>query len=276
MRRAISLSVLIVLMLALAPHAAAGGSWLHVDPTGSVGGGTDPSGVGWAGIGATVTMRGSFGTGAGAPVTGDTYFAYLHTRERGPVLLETVSVGPGGRYPFSASTTFQVPAVAPGRYLISVCTLGCAQGVGDLIGGYLWIGRTPQEARLHAMVDGLRIQVREARGSSQDAALLRERLRAARGSLEAVSNELDEAQFDLDLATSQRDRANQNRLEAQDATRAAQNESAQWRLTTYAVLAMVAVGVCVAIVRRRRYVRIRIPDSPRELTEPVATRRGRS
>lgn len=282
MRRTISLLILIAGLLAVTPHASAGGSWISVDPHDSVGAGVDPSGVGWGGIGATITMRGSFSTGTLGPVSAGTYYAYLYLSEIDdpPVLLGTVSVTPGKHMPFVARTTFRIPDVPTGRHLIRVCTSGCARGIGDLVGGYLWVGRTPQEARLHAVVDGLRSELdgqrRRAEARSAEAVALGEQLEAARGSLEVVTAELDAAQARLDLTASQRDVALQEALDARAQSAEARDETASWRLATYLILIAVAAGSCLLLIRRRRYVRVRIPDSPQELTEPTSRPRERS
>ena len=166
MRRTILLSLTAALVMAVAPHASAGGSWLHVDRRASEGAGGGGDRTEWAGVGAIVTLRAGFSSGSLGPVHEGTYAAYLWRdgmRRPGTFLAE-VTVRTGRRHPFVAETTFRIPAVPTGRYLIEVCTRECGRGVGDLIGGSLWIGRTPAEARLHAAVTELR---RENPGSAE-------------------------------------------------------------------------------------------------------------
>ncbi len=229
-----------------------------------------------------VTLRGAFGTGTLGPVHEGTYAAYLRGNgtPRPGIFLGEVLVRAGGRQGFVAETTFTVPAVPTGRYRVEVCTLGCGRGVGDLIGGSLWIARSPGEARFHAAVNDLRSEVREQRSRAnvrkQLVEVLEGRLVAMRTRLAGLVTELDTLEAQRAWTASQRDVALQKARDAQARVSTARGEAASWRATTYWIVVLVAVGVCIALVRRRRYVRVRIPDSPRELAEPVPTRRGRS
>jgi hypothetical protein len=282
MRRTILLFLTAALVMAVAPHASAGGSWLHVDRRASEGAGGGDGRTEWAGVGALVTLRAGLSSGSLGPVHQGTYAAYLWQlgmRRPGTFLAE-VFVRTGRRHPFVAETTFRIPAVPTGRYRIEVCARECGRGVGDLIGGSLWIGRSPAEARLHAAVTDLRREIRDQRrradGQTQLVELLESRLVALRTQLVSLETELDALEAQRAWTASQRDVALQKAREAQGQISSARDEAASWRATTYWILLLVAVGVCIALMRRRRYVRVRIPDSPRGLAEPVATRRGRS
>ena len=282
MRRTILLFLTATIVVALVPHASADGARLQVDPHTSDGAGGGGGLTLWAAVGGVVSLGAGFGAGSLGPVHEGTYAAYLWrlgTQRPGRFVAEVV-VRTGRHRPFVAETTFRVPMVPTGRYRIQVCTPGCGRGVGDLMAAPLWIARTPVEARLHAAVSDLRAEIREQRartgGQAQLIGLLENRLITVRTSLASLQEELDALEAQRAWTASQRDVALEKARDAQRRIASARDEAASWRATTYWILLLVAVGVCIALVRRRRYVRVRIPDSPRELAEPVSTRRGRS
>jgi hypothetical protein len=54
----------------------------------------------------------------------------------------------------TATVTFEVPAVPPGAYSVTVCNDPCTvRSVGDLIGGWVTIAATPSQARIQELTD---------------------------------------------------------------------------------------------------------------------------
>ena len=88
-------------------------------------------GLGYAGAGTLVTMRGDFSDGQQAPVEAGPWYAYL-TPDGGdvsaPVLLGSVSIAETGGYPYVATARFTTPSVPVGAYWVHVCDLGCTKG----------------------------------------------------------------------------------------------------------------------------------------------------
>jgi hypothetical protein len=93
----------------------------------------------------------------------------------GPVRMQPVDFG------FLASIRFVVPNVRPGRYTVSLCNDPCRQGApGDLVGGWIFIAATAEQARIKNLE--ARIADRVMEGMSQqlsDMSVELERLRAA-------------------------------------------------------------------------------------------------
>jgi MYXO-CTERM domain-containing protein len=175
--------------LSLLPSPAfGGGSWIEFDP-------------GYAMVGQTITMRGAFSDGQLAPVSAGPWYAYLRAdpeqTPNGPsdVSLGEVEIRGDGGYPYVAIVTFTVPAVPSGAYWVDVCDLGCSTGVGDLIGGYLWVGQTMAEARLLKRASGLEFDVARERSIRERLAKQRDELKAelrsAKGEVAALSDRLD-------------------------------------------------------------------------------------
>jgi hypothetical protein len=178
-RRSITVLALAGAMLAFpSGWASAGGSWLDTERP-------------FYGVGEVVVAREHVSSGVSeGKVSDGPYYAYLVPEPRwfnspGPVPdyavpLGPMSIEPGTIYRWVATVEFTVPDVPTGRYFIQYCNDPCTvDGIGDLVGGSLFIGATRPEARLgwqverlESRVDSLRQQ--GARKSDRVAALKRE------------------------------------------------------------------------------------------------------
>jgi hypothetical protein len=174
-RRVATLVVAIVSLSIAAPQAFAGGSFLT--------GRRDVS------VGAVVTLRGSFGPGQQARVSEGPWYGYLIVKRPGPdrrLLLGPVEIRRSDRFNWLASITFTVPQVASGDYLVHVCDLGCHTGVGDLIGGYVFIAATAEQARFLRKLEHARSLLERAR---DDRARLKESTIEREARIEALLQE---------------------------------------------------------------------------------------
>jgi hypothetical protein len=150
-RRFATLLLVIVPLAIMAPPALAGGSLLE-----------GPRGVG---VGTVVTFRGTFGSGQQAKVSEGPWYGYL-TNDSGPnqkLLLGPVQIRRSERFGWVASITFTVPDVRGGDYLVQVCDLACHKGVGDLVGGYVFIGASAEQARFLRKLELVRFRMTRAR-----------------------------------------------------------------------------------------------------------------
>ena len=69
------------------------------------------------------------------------------------ILLGTITLRPGEGNLWRATTTFTVPDVKPGLYAVSLCDDPCRhQYVGDLMGSWVHVVATPEEARLRNLI----------------------------------------------------------------------------------------------------------------------------
>jgi hypothetical protein len=239
MRRVPLALVIVVASLLLAPSAASGGgSWLN-----------GPDDVA---VGQTVTLRGTFGDGALAPVSAGPWFGYLaHDYELvgpgEPVFLGAVDIRPSETIYccWVASLTFTVPDVPAGSYWVRVCDMGCHTGVGDLIGAEVFVAVTAAEARLsHALRDArARLETTKSR-----AEVLRRRGTALEDRVELLEHEVSNAEVKIGALERSRDGV--------AAELAAEREQANAQRRIVMVLAVVLLLVIVvagwAIHARRR------------------------
>jgi hypothetical protein len=148
-----ALAATAVALVALAPPAAAGGSWL--DPV-----------LDTYRPGETATLVGYVGAGQQGWVDDGPFPAYLRTQPPssqpdaasetdyvppgaapgdvplGP--LSVVETGRKGWLELRISISFLVPAdLEPGSYEVVYCSADCTTGIGDLIGGWVWVGVAP-------------------------------------------------------------------------------------------------------------------------------------
>lgn len=165
MRRAGWLAALVVSM--------AGASIPLLAPAAQAGGGTFDFGRRYYIPGQTAIGRSQFSTeigGTGRPSDGP-FFAYLLRRRNGPIgfdprdgiLLAQVKIMRGSPYagePLpTAVVRFQVPDVQPGRHWIGLCNDPCTDTfLGDLMGGWIGVAATQEQARLWKLRDELREQ----------------------------------------------------------------------------------------------------------------------
>jgi hypothetical protein len=267
-RRAAFIVSIVLVLLAIARPAGAGGSPLEVSggPSVRIGGWDLP----YAGVGATVTMRSAFSDGQQAPVTDGPWYVYLESEvgvpgeQSDPIQLAPVHIAPTGGYPYVATTTFEVPDVPTGLYWVNVCDRGCTQGVGDVVGGTIVVGATGSEARLFA-----RSQVLTWMRDGDARTIRRLRTEAA-----GLRSEVSGTRRELDGATAASVRANERAADAEaDAARRgalleeAERRASRWRLiSSLLVVALVlAVGIGVWMSRRAR--RLLVPDTPARLVE---------
>ncbi|MBI2238375.1 MAG: hypothetical protein HYU54_07625 [Actinobacteria bacterium] len=170
--------------LGAAGRALAGGSWLAPDRD-------------LLTSGDRVTARGSFSLQGSLEgrITDGPYFAYLVPAGEwirpgyvpaDAVLLGQLIITRGRAYGAVARTTFTVPAVRRGAYSVGYCNFPCTvDGIGDLMGGMVWIGDTRAEARLVQRVYWLRLRLEGARYHGHRVAELAEGLEAEVARLEA-------------------------------------------------------------------------------------------
>jgi hypothetical protein len=144
--------------------ATAGGSWFTPK---------DP----YQGIGATILIRETFGSGAyEGRVSEGPYYAYLIGANQrfdrpGPVPPSAVPLGPitirpatGNYCCWVASIRFTVPNVSTGEYVVTYCNDPCTvDGLGDLEGTSFWIGETADDARVAARLHELTLKREVAR-----------------------------------------------------------------------------------------------------------------
>lgn len=141
-RAVLALTVFSILAMVGAPAAWAGGSWF--DPIHDR---YEP--------GDEVTLIGYTGGGTQGWVDDGPFFGYLVEADTdgsliaggqrtavGEVIIE--DTGRAGYLHLRASITFVLPAdLAAGTYFFDYCNDGCAEKLGDLIGGYVYVGIDP-------------------------------------------------------------------------------------------------------------------------------------
>ncbi|MGH2723231.1 MAG: hypothetical protein ACRDI0_03015 [Actinomycetota bacterium] len=162
--------VLAAAVVMLLPQPAeAGGSWLKTDRE-------------YFSVGDHVVARGTFGTGSlEGKVSDGPFYAYLTPGDRAwddPLAEEAINLGPltitkaTGQYCcWVAEVEFTVPDVPVGRYRIDYCNDPCTvDGIGDLIGGMIFVGDTEREARFAARLERARARVDRLRERLDQAA----------------------------------------------------------------------------------------------------------
>ena len=152
-------------LVSLTPSVAqAGGSWIEFD--------------GPLIVGTLVTGSGTFGNGQQAGVGAGPWFATLRPEEPGVdgIALGPVEVSRASSFGWRATVTFVVPEVPTGEYWVEIAN-DDGEGVGDLIGGFVVISRTPLEGRLWS-----RVSTAEAGRASANRSA--DRLRDRQGQLE--------------------------------------------------------------------------------------------
>ena len=145
---------------------AGGGSWIRFD--------------GPLIVGTVVTGRGTFGGGQQARLDAGPWFARLRPEEPGvaEMRLGLVEVHRASSFGWRATVTFVVPDVPTGEYWVDVVNAD-GEGVGDLVGGFGVISRTPLEGRLWS-----RAQRTEGERARSDRAIAE--LQSRQAQLEAI------------------------------------------------------------------------------------------
>lgn len=162
--------VLVAAVVILLPQPAeAGGSWLETERQ-------------YYTVGDHVVARGTFGRGSlEGRVSDGPFYAYLTPGDRDWEALPTedaIHLGPmtiaeatGSYCCWVARVEFTVPDVTPGRYWIDYCNDPCTiDGIGDLIGGMIFVGETEREARLAARWERAKARVERMRERLDEAA----------------------------------------------------------------------------------------------------------
>lgn len=205
-----------------------------------------------------VVARGTFGGGSYTGTVRDgPYYAYLVPENRYlpaigglpswaiPLGRMEIWRGAGRICCWIARLAFNVPDVEPGFYSIDYCNRPCTvDGVGDLIGGWIWVGRTLAEARLQ---DGVAALERENEG-------LARRARRAENRADRLADERSELENDV-LTLRNKVTSLEQEIGALPAAPASR-ESSPWPLWTWAITAIAGVAVG-ALIGSRRSQRVR-------------------
>lgn len=275
MRRiAVPLAIILGTITFHAPPSAAGGSWLEV-----VGGERvrlDGWDLPYAAVGGTVTMRGDFSDGQLAPVSAGPWYLYLQMESGDDAPLSeplgALDIVPLGTRSYTASASFEVPGLPSGHYSVLVCTLGCTKiGVGDLLGGSVFVGATSGEARLGARLQILRWMQdedeRALRTLDSKVSRLEEDLAQAEGSLASESARVALLEGQARAMATSNERTRERVAEAERAL--ARSRLIAWSLG--AVVLLLGIASAWHLARRRRNV---IPDTPAELIGEASRSRG--
>jgi hypothetical protein len=157
-----------------------------------------------------------------------------------------------------ATVTFTVPDVPAGSYNFAICNVPCTDtALGDLVGGWLTIARTDQEAQLLRARDDLAQRVDRARGR------LARRIRGVERPLNAMIDRVDALEESAD-----------RRLADLRETVAAlpQPEGGRNRLSAVAGWVLAAVVAGAWVVSRRRRTRAPAAATTVEWTVPEERR----
>lgn len=242
--RTIVMTSVLVLLVALADPASAGGSWIRVSPRTVVRQGSQ------------IRLAGTFCDGAQAPVSAGPWFAYLEANGSEPIFVGRIGVreNHGNYCEWRVRATLRVPFAAPGIYWLQVCDRGCTQGVGDLVGGGRLTVVSSAPVRVQAReAQELRAQLREARREELRQAALLDELEAERRAAEGRIAELREHLGGVRrLLASERDEM-----------------AASTAVLMTAALSGAVIGLSV---RRRRRSRVVVPDTPAELEREMLNR----
>ena len=156
--------------------------------------------------------------------------------------------GPGGDHA-RVRLAFTVPSVPPGGYGISLCDVPCrTTSFGDLIGGWIRVVATPEEARTRALIDEAQSAVWDE--VSATSARIDEMARRVQSALADYGR----AQLSRSRELSERIDAVQARvsaLEEELATATARAEGSPW-LGGWAAAGGVALAWAGSALRRRR------------------------
>jgi hypothetical protein len=270
MRHRLVLLAAILLLVAPAGSASAGGSWIEVGRGARARLGAWD--VAYASVGSVVTMRGAFSSGQQAAVSEGPWYAYLRPdanegeQRAEPMLLGGVRIDAHDGYPYVARVTFVVPNVSTGYYWVDVCDLGCTQGVGDLVGGTIVLGATDSEARLfaRALILGWMhdFEVRTIGTLRKQREELQAAIVKAKHVADAAIGRAEQAD---DRAADAVAQASDERAVVEDAMQ----QRDLWQLIGGLSLLALLVAIVLAIASRRR-VRDLVPDSPAELIDQDA------
>ena len=98
-----------------------------------------------------------------------------------------------------ARTSFTVPAVAPGAYSVGICDRPCRHSfVGDLMGGWINVVASEEEARLLPVIDRLRSRLDQMRWRAiERARKTQRRIVALQDGMEYLEQDLDQAREEL-------------------------------------------------------------------------------
>lgn len=257
-RRLIAIVFPMALSLAAPSVAQAGGSWLEIDPDRSVrAGGSGPWDV-WGAWGGTVTMR-----AAGADWPHGTYATYLRLETGGQLVRVGEAVaGPAEHWVGAMTTTYEIPSVPTGRYVVLVCPLDDPTCSAVQTQGWIVIGETEVIAKLTLEVEQLRSEVAILQGAKASRA---EKLAATEVSLARLEERIEHLREQIGFAHRDRDRASDRAVDAGELATEALTDAWAWRAVALLAIMALAAVLTVGWLRGRHTVRVRIPDSPEEL-----------
>lgn len=276
--RALFVIVTVAGLLAVLPGSArAGGNWLDIRRDDGVPGGPWDSFAGPFVVGTALELRGTmYARGAeemNALHNDGPFYAWIvparvrvdGTRvPEGAIRLSAFTLRWESRHGLVATTSLTLPALASGRYSILVCNDPCTLfGFGEYMQGWVGVTQSVEEARLQRSNERQRGEIQR----------LRQQLRRS-------SSDVEEVRAALDLALANRETLMTELGELRERAAVAQQQSvaAAARPPARALVgpwAGVAIGAgllaiaAALVVRGRRRLRVRVPDSPEELFEEV-------
>jgi hypothetical protein len=263
-RRIIAIVLPAAVLFAVLP-AHAGGSWLEIVPGSSVdAGGSGPWDV-WGAWGGAATMR-----AVGNDWPDGVYETYVRSEDGGPLVRVGEAVaGPANNWVGAISTSFEVPTLPRGRYVILVCVLSDPPCSDVATEGWMVIGETPEIAQLALSVDLLQDEVEVLRQAKSTRAVKLEVAQAGLARLEgriaSLRDEMSDLEEQLGFARGQRDSANEDAVEAGELATRSLADARTWRLIGMVSLGALLILLIAGWLRNRGTVRIKIPDSPEEL-----------
>jgi hypothetical protein len=175
-----------------------------------------------------------------------TFYAYLIPRRQwidppripaGAVPVGQVTLGGLAR------VSFTVPDVAPGGYSVGICDRPCRHSlVGDLMGGWITIVGSEEEARLLPVIDRLKNRLDRARWDAiQKARKNQKRFAELNQWIEGLDEEIDQAREELGA-----------RLVALERRPQAESGSGAFDRAGWAVAVLAVAALALVSARRRR------------------------
>lgn len=242
-----------ILAIFLGPSSAiaGGGNWVEFDDQ-------------YNAIGSEATVRTSFYADKKTTMAHAPYYVYLERLDYVGQGWDTPRVGrpgvhrvgkveliwetdpqflPGGRM----ISTFEVPRIETGRYLLTVCDRTCEHQLGDTFtSGYFWVVSSPGEARARERIDAIRTHFRDYRVDDRRSDRIATRLHD--NQLEAAVEARDQARTDLALT---RDSIAEVRHDLDVASGRVDDIETQRNFAFVALLMTIAIAAAV-LGRRRR------------------------
>jgi len=161
-----------------------------------------------------------------------------------------------------ARVSFTVPDVAPGGYSVGICDRPCRHSlVGDLMGGWITVVGSEEEARLLPVIDRLKARLDRARWDAiEKARKNQKRFAELRTEFEYLQKGLDQAREELGA-----------RLVAQERRPQAGSGSGAFDRAGWAVAVLSFATLALVTSRRRRLSGPEAPTLPDQLPASVMT-----